>query len=80
MHLLPRPTEAERDLDHLVHQPLRATDVDRGSLGLRAKEGADVEPLAERVVVEVDVRIALELEELHQRGARSAPERVVELA
>src|SRR5262249_25498309 len=73
------PSEAQRRLDDRVQEAGGRARVGGGPGRLPAEEGLDVEPLAARVVVLVDGRIALHLEQLDERRARRVLVRVVEL-
>src|SRR5262249_8227068 len=74
---LGRPAERFRRVDHRIHESRRTTAVDVRPLRLATDECGDVELLPQALVVQMNVRVALERQEGSERGRLGAPEDVM---
>src|SRR6516162_9393235 len=75
---LGRPAERFRRVDHPIHESRRTTGVDVRPLWLATDECGDVELLSQALVVEMNVRVALERQEGSERGRLRLAEGVMQ--
>src|SRR6516164_11347370 len=76
---LSRPAERFGRVDHRIHESRRTTAVDVRPLRLAADECGHVELVSQAVVVEMNVRVALECQEGSERGRLRLAEGVMQL-
>src|SRR5271166_2363960 len=76
---LGRPAKGFRRVDRGVHQSRRPAAVDMRSLRLATDERRDVELLSKAIVIEMNVRVALEPQKGDEGRSLEAAERVMQL-